>query len=209
MKSSFITTIAAIFIALLSFEALTVSARTKCSGSCKNAKIKANGTQIKTGEDKSGFCSNLIQGQIPSNLKMVSSLIIHPTDGEEIQENKRFVVNVKVKHLNTGFFSDPNTEYYTIPQKLGKNGFINGHSHVTIQKLDGDEPPDPTKFAFFKGLNNKAKNNLLSVTVDGGLPCGSYRLCTMSSSFTHQPVIMPVAQRGSQDDCIRFKVVKK
>ncbi|CAG8833909.1 36870_t:CDS:1, partial [Racocetra persica] len=66
----------------------------------------------------------------------------------------------------------------------------------------------PTKHTVFKALNDKTKNNELSVKVDG-LPRGFYRLCTMSSTHSHQPVIMPVAQRGSQDDCIRFKVVKK
>ncbi|CAG8723217.1 7849_t:CDS:1, partial [Racocetra fulgida] len=166
----------------------------------------ANGTQIKTDKDDRGFCSSLIQGQIPSNLNMVSSLIISPTDGEKIKEKKPFVIKVKVKNLNTGFFSDPNAEYYTAQQQLGKNGFINGHCHVTVQRLDGDEIPDPTKFVFFKGLEDKAKNNELSVKVDHGLPSGFYRLCTMASALTHQPVIMPVAQRGSQDDCIRFKV---
>jgi len=46
----------------------------------------------------------------------------------------------------------------------------------------------------------------LTAAVAGGLPAGSYRLCTMTSSSNHQPVLMPVAQRGAQDDCIRFTV---
>ncbi|CAJ0768506.1 10506_t:CDS:2, partial [Entrophospora sp. SA101] len=40
----------------------------------------------------------------------------------------------------------------------------------------------------------------LSTTVDGGLSAGAYRLCTLSGTETHQPWIMPVAKRGSQDD---------
>ncbi|CAG8716938.1 31498_t:CDS:1 [Racocetra persica] len=101
MKSSFVTAISAIIIALLSFEALTVSATEKFLGSCKHSKIKANGTQIKTGKNDDGFCSSLIQGQIPSNLNMVSSLIIRPTDGQKIKEKESFEIKVKVKNLNT------------------------------------------------------------------------------------------------------------
>ncbi|CAG8581264.1 7733_t:CDS:2 [Dentiscutata erythropus] len=187
---------------------LIVSSNTQFLGSCNKSRIKANGTQIKTGKDESGFCSSLIQGQIPSNLKMVSTIILNPTSGEQIKANKNFIIKIKVINLNTGFFSDPNTEYYTSSQELDNNGLIKGHSHVVIQKLTDDEnPPDPTTFAFFKGLNDKAANGVLSTIVTPGLPRGLYRLCTMSSSFTHQPVIMPVAQRGSQDDCVRFNVV--
>jgi len=47
---------------------------------------------------------------------------------------------------------------------------------------------------------------ILQQDVANGLPAGLYRCCTMASSFAHTPVIMPVAQRGSQDDCIRFTV---
>jgi len=28
----------------------------------------------------------------------------------------------------------------------------------------------------------------------------------MTAAANHQPVIMPVAQRGAQDDCVRFSV---
>jgi hypothetical protein len=113
--------------------------------------------------------------------------------------------------MNTGFFDDPAKEYYQFPQTLDKDGFIQGHSHVTIQKLESEnEAPDARVFAFFKGLNERAQNNILSVVVGSaekaGLDPGYYRACTMTSSFAHQPTLMPVAQRGAQDDCVRFTV---
>jgi len=113
--------------------------------------------------------------------------------------------------MNTGFFDDPAKEYYQFPQTLDKDGFIQGHSHVTIQKLDGeDNVPDARVFAFFKGLNDRAVNGILSVVVGSdkkeGLDPGYYRVCTMTASFGHQPTLMPVAQRGAQDDCTRFTV---
>lgn len=45
--------------------------------------------------------------------------------------------------------------------------------------------------------------------MSAGLEKGFYRVCTMSSAANHQPVLMPVAQRGAQDDCQRFSVGKK
>jgi transcription initiation factor TFIID subunit 15 len=66
---------------------------------------------------------------------------------------------------------------------------------------------DATTFAFFKGINNAGDGNgLLSATVPGGLAAGNYRVCTMGSSSNHQPVLMPVAQRGAQDDCQKFTI---
>jgi hypothetical protein len=53
---------------------------------------------------------------------------------------------------------------------------------------------------FFKGINDAGNGkSLLSADVTGGLPAGNYRVCSMSSSVNHQPVLMPVAQRGTQD----------
>ncbi|CAG8445595.1 8134_t:CDS:1 [Acaulospora morrowiae] len=180
------------------------------SGICKKHKHSlkpADGTQI-----KAGFCSSQTFGEIPSASHMVSTRILFPRNGEVLRSNKNFTAKVKSIHLNTGFFSDPLTDYYDLPQQLGDNGFIKGHSHIVIQALEGrNDVPDPTVFAFFKGLNDPADGSGVLCQVVGtkaqpGLPRGFYRMCTMSSSFTHQPLIMPVAQRGSQDDCINFHV---
>lgn len=48
---------------------------------------------------------------------------------------------------------------------------------------------DPTKFAFFKGINTPAVNGVLSATVTGGLPAGTYKLSTINSAATHQPIV--------------------
>jgi len=167
---------------------------------CKDSGLlAANGTQI-----RSGFCSSTVQGSIPAATQMTSTLITFPKNGGTVIAGTNFTVKVKVQNLETGFFSDPAGDYYDVPQQLNRRGIIQGHSHITIQKLDGEKVPDAAVFAFFKGLNAKAVGGLLTQVVN--LPfTGSYRMCTMSSAFTHQPVIMPVAQRGAQDDCIRFK----
>jgi len=170
---------------------------------CKDSKLdKGDGTQ-----DPKGFCVDTVMGEIPDADNMISTLITNPIDGSTIKANKNFVVETVTDNLISGFFSDAAKEYYVKPQQL-QNGKILGHSHVTIQELKGDrkKPLNPKVFAFFKGLNEPAKDGVLSVTVNNGLPAGDYRICTIVSSFTHQPVLMPIAQRGSQDDCIRIKV---
>jgi len=102
------------------------------------------------------------------------------------------------------------TRSYTAPQQV-KNGKIVGYIHVTVQdlgrSLTSKKPLDPRKFAFFKGINDAGDGKGgLSATVTGGLPAGNYRACTLGSSSNHQPVLMPVAQRGAQGDCQKFVV---
>jgi len=175
------------------------------SGSQRGDLRQANGTQILT-----GVCSNTPQGSIPKVNKMPSTLILSPSNGQRIKSGKAFTIEVKVRNLDTGFFSDPAVTYNAFPQELNKNGVIRGHQHVTIEFLGrkGTDMPDATKFAFFKGLNVPAEDGILTVEVEEGLKVkGVYRLCTIMSSFSHQYVVLPKAQRGASDDCCRFTIV--
>ncbi|CAB4384962.1 unnamed protein product [Rhizophagus irregularis] len=174
------------------------------SNFCKGSGLTiADGTQIKQPN-----CVSLEIGEIPSVNNMVSALIVNPKNNQAIKRNTPFKVDTKIANLATGFFSDPAVDYYQIQQTLDGNNIIQGHSHITIQKLNGNNIPDARVFAFFKGLNDAAVNGVLSVLVEKGLPQkGQYRICTMNSSNSHQPVVMPVAQRGAQDDCIRINVI--
>lgn len=38
---------------------------------------------------------------------------------------------------------------------------------------------NPQQFAFFKGLNFQDVNGISSLEIDGGLPAGAYRICTI------------------------------
>ncbi|CAG8600790.1 7193_t:CDS:1, partial [Cetraspora pellucida] len=195
-KIRFIT----LFISVLWF--LTTSTHAALNGAtCQGTKLQpANGTQ-----NPNGDCVSTQMGEVPTKKNMISTLILEPQNGQNIPANQAFTVTTKTIGLNTGFFSDPATQYYTLAQSLGGNGMINGHSHITIQPLNGNNVPDPQLFAFFKGLNDKADGSgNLAVQVTNGLPPGQYRICTMVASASHQPPLMPVAQRGSQDDCIRI-----
>lgn len=142
---------------------------------------------------------------------MVSAMITSPQPGEALTSGTTFNVQVQTSHLRAGNFVNPTTNYYTAPQDLDQNGDIIGHCHVTIQdigSLKSTVPPDPSQFVFFKGIDDAGNGQgLLQAVVEGGLPAGVYRVCTMISAQNHQPVAMPVAQRGAQDDCTKFEVV--
>ncbi|KAI9816530.1 MAG: hypothetical protein M1827_001662 [Pycnora praestabilis] len=99
---------------------------------------------------------------------------------------------------------------YTAPQAL-KDGNVIGHTHVNVQSLDSSliltSTLDASTFAFFEGINDHGNGKgKLSATIMGGLPKGFYRVCTLGSASNHQPALMPVAQRGAQDDCRKFVV---
>ena len=143
---------------------------------------------------------------------MVSSIITFPLSGSAtIESDTTFNITVQMANLVAGSFTNADATYYAAPQTLS-GGNVVGHTHVTVQDMGKDlnptTAPDPTQFAFFKGINDAGNGEgLLSATVTGGLPAGNYRVCTLASSSNHQPVLMPVAQRGTSDDCTKFTVI--
>ncbi|KAH7146760.1 hypothetical protein B0J13DRAFT_473598 [Dactylonectria estremocensis] len=172
---------------------------------CKGQQI-TNGVQVRTGS-----CNAIPMGRIPAVTNMISAMITNPKPGVTIKAGTTFNIQVQTSHLHAGVFTNPTTNYYTAPQNLDSNGDIIGHCHVTVQdigSLKSTTPPDPSRFAFFKGIDDAGNGKgLLQAVVDGGLPAGVYRVCTMIAAANHQPVNMPVAQRGAQDDCTKFVVV--
>ncbi|WYZ36199.1 hypothetical protein EsH8_XI_000132 [Colletotrichum jinshuiense] len=164
-----------------------------------------NGQQI-----TDGSCNPIPMGKIPAQKNMISAIITNPQPGTKLQASTTFNVSVQTTHLKAGVFVNPTTNYYTAPQDLDSAGDIIGHCHVTIQEIgsmSSTTPPDPSKFAFFKGIDDAGNGKgLLQAKVEGGLPAGTYRVCTMIAAANHQPVTMPVAQRGAQDDCTKFEV---
>ncbi|ORZ29398.1 hypothetical protein BCR44DRAFT_59506 [Catenaria anguillulae PL171] len=144
---------------------------------------------------------------------MVSTIILAPQSGANIQAGSEINVAVRTANMDLGFFEDPNARYYASPQTLNSQGVIEGHQHVTVQDLgNGQNPPDPRSDAlvFFKGLDQEDANGILTVTIPAdatqGMAGSSVRICTMTGTRGHQPVLMPVARRGAQDDCIRVNM---
>jgi len=169
-------------------------------------KTLTNGLQITTGS-----CNGITMGDIPAKTAMVSSVITFPTTGgQAINSDTTFNISVQMANIVAGSFTNADSTYYAAPQALS-GGKVVGHTHVTVQDLGSNLNPtqalDATQFAFFKGIDDAGNGQgLLQAEVAGGLPAGNYRVCTMASASNHQPVVMPVAQRGTADDCTKFVV---
>ncbi|KAJ8587910.1 hypothetical protein M405DRAFT_282144 [Rhizopogon salebrosus TDB-379] len=163
-----------------------------------------NGQQI-----AGGSCNPAPMGSIPSTANMPSAKFTNPKNLDVIPPNQAFTVSLAIQGMETGHFVNAQEDYFSAPQQLNGQGQIQGHSHVVIEQLDSlsqTTPTDPTKFAFFKGLNEAAVNGVLTADVTNGLPAGAYKMSTINSAANHQPVLGPIAQHGSFDDAVYFTV---
>lgn len=101
---------------------------------------------------------------------------------DTIPANKAFTISLNIQGMETGNFVNAATNYFSAPQQLNAQGQIIGHTHVVIEQMTSltqTTPTDATKFAFFKGLNAKAANGVLTADVTAGLGPGVFRLSTM------------------------------
>ncbi|PGH02006.1 hypothetical protein AJ79_07744 [Helicocarpus griseus UAMH5409] len=172
-------------------------------------KALTNGTK-----DQGGSCNGIPMGDIPSFNHMVSTLIHRPAPNEIVKANEDLDLTIQINNLATGHFTNTDQSYFSAPQFVNKDGIIEGHVHFTVEYLGPEITPkngplDPREPAFFKGVRIAAdKNGILVHRMPAGRlkKKGFYRFCTMTAAANHQPVIMPVARRGSQDDCNKFWV---
>ncbi|TNY20563.1 hypothetical protein DMC30DRAFT_416832 [Rhodotorula diobovata] len=132
-----------------------------------------NGQQV-TG----GSCNAVPMGVIAAQNKAPSCKFTNPKNLDVIPPNQDFTITMAIKNLQTGNFVNAQQNYFSAPQATNDQGIIIGHSHVVVEQIDSltsTTVTDPTKFAFFKGLNEPANNGVLSATVAGGLPEGVYK----------------------------------
>jgi len=163
-----------------------------------------NGQQVTTGS-----CNPAPMGQIPATTSMPSCKFVFPQNFGTVQANQNFTIQMAIQGIETGNFVNAEENYFAAPQQLNSQGQIIGHSHVVIEQLTSvnqNTLTDPTKFAFFLGLNSAAQNGVLTAVVGGGLPPGAYKLSSINTAANHQPVLSPVAQHGSFDDVIYVRV---
>ena len=163
-----------------------------------------NGQQITTGS-----CNPAPMGVIAATTNMPSSKFVFPPNGATIQANQAFTIQMAINNIETGNFVNAQSNYYSAPQQVNGQGNIIGHSHVVIeqlQSLDQTNPLDPTRFAFFKGINGAAQNGVVTADVADGLTAGFYRMASINAAANHQPVLVAVAQHGCLDDTVYFTV---
>lgn len=163
-----------------------------------------NGQQVTTGS-----CNQTPMGVIVAVANMPSSKFTNPKNGDTVAANQAFTISMAINNLETGNFVNAQANYYAAPSQVNSAGVLIGHSHVVVeqlQALDQTTPTDPTKFAFFKGLNAAAQGGVLTADVTAGLPAGFYRLASINAAANHQPALVAVAQHGSLDDAVYFTV---
>lgn len=151
------------------------------------------------------WLSRAPMGIIASTSNMPSAKFQFPQNMGTVAANQNFTVKLAINHLTTGNFVNADANYFSAPQTVDNNGDIVGHSHIVIEKLSSltdTSPLNPSQFSFFKGLNSKAQNGVLSAVVGGGLPAGTYRMASINSAANHQPVLVAIAQHGSLDDMV-------
>ncbi|KAJ7881867.1 hypothetical protein B0H13DRAFT_2235522 [Mycena leptocephala] len=165
-----------------------------------------NGKQVTTGS-----CNGAPIGLIPSKDKMPSAKFVNPKNLDTIPANTNFTIQLAIKNLDAGFFTNAKENYFAAPQQLNTEGTIVGHTHVVIESItaiDAIEALDPNSFIFFKGINDPLVDGQVSTVVGSaaaaGVPAGTYRLCSQNAAMNHQPVIVPIAQHGNLDDCVYF-----
>jgi len=168
---------------------------------CDNLKALSLNPGGNAAADGKISCSTLIQGKLPAVTQMVSSIITAPQNQEVLELNKPFTIDFNVRNLATGV----SAPYLESPQTLNAQGLVEGNMAVTIQDMgDNTAPVDSSKTEFFKEVLTPGTS--FSVPVDKSLPAGNFRVCVHARSKSLQPVMMPVAQRGAQDDCVRFTI---
>jgi hypothetical protein len=144
-------------------------------------------------------------GLIPSTANMPSAKFTFPTNDGNVAANTPFTISLAIQGMDTGNFVNAEQNYFAAPQQLNAAGQVIGHSHVVVETLSSltqTTPTDPTKFAFFKGLNAAAVNGILTANVTNGLPDGTYKVSTINTAANHQPILVPIAQHGSLDDVV-------
>ncbi|KAF1735625.1 hypothetical protein CRV24_004551 [Beauveria bassiana] len=138
-------------------------------------KTLTNGAQV-----RQGSCNGIVMGNIPAVEKMVSSVFVQPQNGDNLPPKQEFDIQVQMANFAPGTFTNATSNYYSAPQDTNGQGFIIGHTHVTVQDtgrgLNPQQPLNPQEFVFFKGINDAGNGQgLLSAKVAGGLPPGNYR----------------------------------
>jgi hypothetical protein len=136
---------------------------------------------------------------------MVSTLITVP---QGIKAGADATFSVSFKNMNLGTSNaDPEADYLKKPQALGAGGVINGQYVCQMQSID--KASGKSNVTFTKVVNDQVSGQgSFNVVVPGTAITdkGSYRFGCFAVAETFQPVIMPVAQRGSQDDIVHLEL---
>lgn len=176
----------------------------------------ASGAGEATGQEQrngGNMCVSTVQGVIPDVGVMVTTIITEPASGATLSGSAGFQVKFQTRNLMAGNFVKLDSQYLLAPQTVDPvTGMVQGFMQLSIQQLpaNGEVPPG-NQISFYAALSDKSDANgvtSFTVTIPPGKikTSGPHRISAFSSSASGQPVIMPVAQRGAQDDSIRVTI---
>lgn len=171
--------------------------------------LTQNTTLTNGKQNPDGSCSPTPMGRLVAKDKIPSCKFLFPKNGSLLAANTTFTVKLATKNLDSGHYSNAETNFFAAPQTTNADGILVGHSHITIEAVPNylsEDPLDPAHFAFFKAMNAAAVDGVLSVDVANGLPPGVYRLSSITTAINHQPALISVAQHGSVEDAVYFRV---
>ena len=141
---------------------------------------------------------------------MVSTLIISPENGQSVSKAAGFNVVFESIGLMSGNGLNLANQFMKQPQSLNqRTGMIEGMQSISIQSLENELlAPEASVLSFFRILNTPSDptgRTRFTIAINPGQikTVGVHRMCTLAMSSSGIPAIMPVAQRGAQDDCIR------
>jgi hypothetical protein len=190
---------------------VSVTAKSPFCAQSKDAG-EATGQEQKNGGN---MCVSTVQGVIPDVSVMISTLITQPASGAQLSASRGFQVNFQTKNLMAGNFVKLDSQFLLSPQTVDpRTGMVQGFMQLSIQQIPTNgQAPKGNQISFFAALSDESNANGLTnfkMAIPAGQikTTGPHRICTISAAASGQPVIMAVAQRGAQDDCIRVNIDK-
>ncbi|KAL0956764.1 hypothetical protein HGRIS_002883 [Hohenbuehelia grisea] len=164
-----------------------------------------NGTQLQTGS-----CNPVPIGMIPPSDHMPSVKFVFPTYGEDVNPNQPFEIKIAVRNLETGFNANTQTNFLSAPQQIDSSSKnIQGAVRIAIEQIASfrqKTPTDPRVFSFFKTIQDKAQDGVLSANITGGLTVGVYRISSMVTTTNRAAPYLPILAHGSTDDAVYITV---
>ena len=155
-------------------------------------------------QNKKSTCITTVMGYIPAVDRMPFALIKSPLDGDSFSSSRgNFKVELDVHNLEL-VPVDTIQSLFSGPQSLNEKGHLKGSIGLSVQylgmNLNQIEIPDAENYDYFTPKGS----DLTQFEITGLTKVGIYRVCTLMSAPTFQSLALPVAKRGSQNDCIRF-----
>jgi len=164
-------------------------------------------TEGKQGDNPS--CNSAPIGVIPASTKVPSLRFQSPVNQQTVRTRQPITFQIKVSNFEPGNQVNLDTNYLTAPQTLNGAGLIKGFVTVACDARTSFQDTTPPRIeapAAFQASGARAQNGVVSLTIGGGLPAGTYRCTVTPYSTNGSPLITPKAQRGAMIDTVYIKV---